>query len=163
MAALAIAIVGVLRHHSHGSFKPKAGIATEASAGDLRDFSSSKRPVYWIGPQQDGKLELTRTRSGSIFVRYLRPGAAIGDPTAKYTTVGTYRVRNAYPTLRRTARSPETVSFAAPRGATALWRRSKPTSVYLAWPRLNYLVEIYDPDPARARSLARRGKVARIS
>jgi hypothetical protein len=41
-----------------------------------------------------------------------------------------------------------------PGGGLAVWRSSAGTSVYVAYPRVKYLVEIFDPSPVRARALA---------
>jgi hypothetical protein len=161
VAGLAAAIVGALRLRDDGtSFEPKIGVPTAVSPGELRAYSKPSRPVYWAGAPQDEKMEFTR-KPGAVYVRYLDPGVEIGDKTARYTTIATYPVKNAHSVLRRSAGTAGAVSFRAPRGATGLWRKSRATSVYLAWPHLNYLVEIYDPSPTRARALAQSGTIRR--
>jgi hypothetical protein len=162
VAGFAAAIVGALSLRDHGtSFEPNVGVPTEASASELRAYSKPSRPVYWAGAPQDEKMEVTRN-ARAVYVRYLKPGAEIGDKTAGYTTIATYPVKGALSMLQRSARTAGAVSFRAPRGATALWRKSRATSVYLAWPHANYLVEIYDPSPTRARALAQSGTIRRV-
>jgi len=162
IAGLSAAIVGALSLRDHGtSFEPKVGVPTEASASELRAYSKPSRPVYWLGAPQDEKMEVTRNPR-AVYVRYLKPGTEIGDKTAGYTTIATYPVKGALSMLQRSARTAGAVSFRAPRGATALWRKSRATSVYLAWPHADYLVEIYDPSPTRARALAQSGTIRRV-
>jgi hypothetical protein len=136
------------------------GAPTAASASELESYASDHGPVYWIGPPQDGTLEVTRTARGT-YVRYLTGGAAVGDKSARYTTVGTYPMRGAYRRIATSARSDGFGSAPLHGGGLAAWNKSAPTSVYLAFPSRPYLVEVYDPSPQRARSLALSGVVQR--
>ena len=54
------------------------------------------------------------------------------------------------------------VSRAAPGGGLAIWSKKRPTSVYLAYPGSDYLVEVFDPSAERARELVLSGEVAPI-
>jgi hypothetical protein len=162
--ALAAAIVAVFRFRDGDhALKPKLGVPTAASVSQLHDFASGRQTVFWAGPPEEGKIELTKTRSGAVYIRYLTRGAKIGDPTARYTTIGTYSMQAAYAALQQSARSKGAVAFKAANEAFALWRRARPTSIYLAYRGTPYLVEIYDPNPRRARSLAKSGKINRVS
>ena len=142
-------------------FKLELGVPTEASAAQLGKYASSARPVYWIGAPQSGKLEVTRTASG-VFVRYLPAGVDIGDSSAGYTTVATYPVPNASSRLTGWARTATYAHAKGANGALAVWPRSRATSVYLAPGGADYLVEVYDPSPRRARSLALGGSVRQV-
>ncbi len=162
--ALVAAIVAAFRiRDGHHALRLKLGVPTAASVSQLHDFASRRQAVFWAGPPKEGKIELTKTRSGAVYVRYLTGGAKIGNPTARYTTIGTYSMPTAYATLHRSARSKGAVVFEAANGAFALWRRSRPTSIYLAYSGTPYLVEIYDLNPRRARSLAKSGKISSVS
>lgn len=155
---LVVAVFGLLRRGG-GGFHLDAGVPTAASAAQLRQYASPQRPVYWIGPpQQQGKLEVTRTSRG-IYVRYLPKGVALGNKSARYTTIATYPLTGAYTSLQHSARSAAFGSARLGDGGLAVWRKSPGTSVYLAYPRRSYLVEVYDPSPQRARSLALSGLV----
>jgi hypothetical protein len=44
-----------------------------------------------------------------------------------------------------------------------LWSLDRPTSVYVARPGSDLLVEVYSPDAEQARSLARGGTVTPLS
>ena len=164
LLAIAVTVVAAwrLRGDGHQGFKLPLGVATGASASDLRAFASPSRPVYWIGPANSGKLELTRTSNGAVYVRYLPEGVTVGDKAPNYTTVATYPTPNAYATTRRSASTRGFLQAKAPNGGLAVWRSSRATSVYLAYPKTDYLVEVYDPSPRRARSLALSARVRRV-
>ena len=162
--AVGITLFGVLRHRGRGkAFELKLGVPTAVSAGQIREFSSAGRPVYWVGPPKAGQLELWRIKSGAVYVRYLPPGVAVGDPSAGYTTIATYPWANAYATLVRRARAQGAVHATAARRGLAVWKLSRQTSVYLAYRGTDYLIEVYDPSPRRARTLALGRKIQPVS
>jgi hypothetical protein len=47
-------------------------------------------------------------------------------------------------------------------GGLAIASRQVPRSVYFAYPRSSYLIEVFDPSPAQARRLVLSGKVRPI-
>jgi hypothetical protein len=160
--AAAFAIVGIVKLVTKGTdgLELEAGVPTSASASALESYASDHGPIYWIGPPRNGALEVTRTVRGT-YVRYLTGGAEVGDKSAKYTTVGTYPMRGAYQRIVTSARSKGFDSARLDGGGLAAWNKSAPTSVYLAFPRLAYVVEVYDPSAQRARALALSGVVQR--
>ncbi|HEY7207677.1 MAG TPA: hypothetical protein VH416_05500 [Gaiellaceae bacterium] len=114
------------------------------------------QPIYWAGPTQGYTYELTRTANGNVYVRYLPPGVKAGAPGANYLIVVTYPFRNAYAALRRAAKGK---AILVPSGGLALVRSGYPKSVNIAFPHLNYQLEVYDPSPARSLSIATSGLV----
>jgi hypothetical protein len=158
-----LATFGVVKLATGGgeALKLDPGVPTAASASALRSYASDHGPVYWIGPSENGRLEVTRTSRG-IYVRYLTGTAALGDKSARYTTIGTYPMRGAFQRMTASARSNRFDSAKIPAGGLAAWSKSAPRSVYLAYPRRAYLVEVYDPSAQRARALALSGVVKRL-
>jgi hypothetical protein len=130
------------------------GVPTEASVADLRELAEPKRPVYWIGPPASGRLEVTKTERDAVYVRYLPPGVELGDSRPRYTTIATYASATAYRDLLRSRRSKGLKSRRIPGGGLAVWRKSPGTSVYVAYPGVKYLVEVFDPSRVRALGLA---------
>jgi hypothetical protein len=124
---------------------PQAGLA--ALAGSLR------HPIYWAGTMVGSTYELSQPWNGNVFVRYLPPRVRAGAKKL-YLTVGTYPVLNALEAVRRTARTSGARTIALRGGGLAVVDRSDPRSVYLAYPNSNYQVEVFDPSPARALSVA---------
>ena len=158
----AFVVVKLLAGDGTDGLTLKTGAPTAASASALQSYASDHGPVYWIGPSDDGTLEVTRTSRG-VYVRYLTGDAEIGDKAARYTTVATYPLRGAYQRMRASARSNGFGSAKLAGGGLAAWNKSAATSVYLAYPRRAQLIEVYDPSAQRARALALSGVVQRVN
>lgn len=140
----------------------EAGVPTEASVEDLRSFAHSLgHVVYWAGVLPGRKLELTHSRSGDVFVRYLPNQAPIGDRSPDFTTVATYPRSDAYAATDRAARRRGAVKRRAPGGGLAVGRK-RSRSVYLAYPGSDFLVEVYDPSERGAWNLALSGRVGPV-
>ena len=134
------------------------------SADALRAFAESARqPVYWAGERSGERLELTKTRPGNVFVRYLLGGAAAGDPRPKFTTVGTYPVKDAYESIRERGRNAQgTIEEKGPEDARVVIFAKRPTSVYVAYPQSHHLIEVYAPSAPAARRLALSDEISAI-
>jgi hypothetical protein len=146
-----------------GASPPQRAAATAASIRTLNVFAGSIRhPVYWAGAQPRFTYELSRTRDGRVYVRYLPPGVKLGDPEPNYLTVGTYPQRRAFATLRATATKQQARVIRLPGGGLAIQDRNRPASVYLAYPRSDYQIEVFDPKPGRARELVASGQVKAV-
>lgn len=132
----------------------------EASPTALPNFAlTTGYSVYWAGSIPARRLELTQTSGGRRFVRYLPDNALLGDRTQRFSTVATYPLPNAYVFAGESAACSGAVSTPAPAAGLAVWRCTRPTSVYLAYPGVPVLVEVYNPDAGRARGLALSGLV----
>jgi hypothetical protein len=115
--------------------------------------ASLGHPLYWAGPMPGSTYELTRPWNGSVFVRYLPRGVPVGTKHP-YLTVATYPVLGALAALRRTAASASAHTFDLPGGGLAVADDRDPKSIHLAFPNSDYQVEVFDPSPAAARSVA---------
>lgn len=120
------------------------------------------QPVYWVGPEKGVTYELKRTGDGSVFLRYLPHGVPVGSSTV-VRTIGTYPFPGAYSAVHRLSQEADTVWFTVRDGGIGVYRRSRPTNVYLAWPGLDYQVEVFDPQAVRALELARSPLLRRIA
>lgn len=124
----------------------------------LASFAGSHDgPVFWVGPIASRKLELSTTSAGT-FVRYLPLSASVGN-SERAITVATYPLRNAYSTAAGRAKSPQMTSRETVGGGLAVWSRTRPTSVYVAFAGVPHLVEVYAPDADQARTLALSGRI----
>jgi hypothetical protein len=128
-----------------------------SAAGLQAQSRSLHQAVYWAGPKAGYTYELTRTTTGRVYVRYLPPGAAVGAKGASYLIVATYPFPNAIRALKALARHGGGIPLAD--GSFVYVGSRAGTSVYLARPGMPYEIEIYDPSPARARSVAVSGDV----
>ncbi|HET6996957.1 MAG TPA: hypothetical protein VFI03_00075 [Solirubrobacterales bacterium] len=134
-----------------------------AAAADLIELEDSLgHGVYWAGERPPAQLELTEEASGSIYLRYLPPGAEAGDPRPQFLTVGTYPFTNAADGLRLTASKAGAKLEDAPGGGVLYVNPSSETSVYLAYPGSDLQIEVYDPTPGRALELIRSGAIGPV-
>jgi hypothetical protein len=123
------------------------------SAAGLKALVSGtlKQTVYWVGPKRGDVYELQRSANGSVYIRYLPPGVKAGDPRAAFLIVATYPFSNALQRLQGGANGAGTPLRG---GGFALVDAAHPTSVHVAFPGINYEVEVYDPSPSVARRVA---------
>ena len=134
-----------------------------ASVQSLRALAGAAgHPIYWAGPEPNVKYELTQVTDGRIFIRYLPKSAPIRTKHP-YPIVATYPVPNAYKAVRTAAKESGAVTFHTKRGGLAVYNQSATTNVYLAFPGSKYQVEVFDPNPSRARQLVRSGTIRPIA
>jgi hypothetical protein len=146
------------------STKQGPTLLTAATPYKLRVLSNrTGEPIYWAGDKPHVTYELTRTPDARIYIRYLPKGVPVGDRTAAYLLVATYPVKNAYKAVKTAAKESGAVKFTIARGGLAVYNRSAATNVYFAYPGSKYQVEVFDPNPARARQLVRSGAIRPIA
>jgi hypothetical protein len=134
-----------------------------ATPAALRELStSSKQPIYWVGPRPGQTYELTRTTGGRVYIRYLPANAKVGNRRADYTIVGTYPTENALTVLKDLAKQPNEKSVPAPGGGVAVYSTTAPTNVYVAFPGSDVQIEVFDPSAQKARRLVTSGRVAPV-
>jgi hypothetical protein len=134
-----------------------------ASVAELQAAAASSRtPFYWAGPRQGTRLELTRARTGAIFIRYLPPDARPGDPQP-FLTIAAYPRRNAFTEVRGASRNrtSETIHLAG--GGIAVYDPDRPRNVHLAYPGQAYQIEVFAPEDSVARELVSSGAVRPVS
>jgi hypothetical protein len=117
-------------------------------------------PIYWAGPQKGYTYELTRTSDGKAYVRYLPKGVKVGDPRGDFTIVVTYPFKNSYNALKA-ATGKDAIDV--PGGGIAAVALGYPRSVRMAFPGVDYQIEVYNPSPARSLSTALSGNVKPVS
>ncbi len=100
--------------------------------------------------------ELTETSGGNIFVRYLPKGVHVGDPRASFLAIGTYPYSGALKALQTIAKGKGT---ALTGGGLAVTTAGHPGNIHIAYPGLAYQIEVYDPVPGRAHTIALSGRV----
>jgi len=171
LAAMAVAalvaalVVGwlLLRGGGASNHLPAGNTPALVTKAQLTEFArSNDQPVYWAGPRADWAYELTVTDGGRVYVRYLPRGAKAGDPRSSFLTVGTYPGEDAYPNLKKVSTGPAVHSNLLPDGGLLVAPKSLPKSVYLAYPKRDYQVEVYDVTAGAARRLALNGLITRV-
>lgn len=140
-----------------GANHPRATIVSPIapvalSASGLRTLAGAVgQPIYWAGPARGHRYELTRTSAGNVYIRYLPRGVEAGATGAKYLVVTTYPQRGAFAALR--AAGGKELSVAGSRGI-AVVEPNRATNVRVAFPGVDYEIEVYDPSPRVARAIA---------
>jgi hypothetical protein len=149
-----------------GGGTPAVGEPSAAHAATVEEIEELARsleyPIYWAGPLPGRTYELTSTRSGRVYIRYLPRGVAVGDRNPRYLTIGTYPQANGYAALRAASRRPNTISRQAAGGALIVYDRTHPRSAYFSFPGARFQVEVFDPEPGRARRLTLSGRIERV-
>jgi hypothetical protein len=120
---------------------------------------SLHRPIYWAGPRPGFNYEVTQTTLGNLYVRYLPPGVQVGDKRARFLIVVTYPFAGALPALKKVAANR---AISLPGGGIAFVDPGYPKSVHMAFPGVDYQVEVFDPLPRISRRVALSGKIRTI-
>lgn len=129
----------------------------EVSPEELSEFAQLQT-IYWAGEIPGTKLELTVNEVGNLFLRYIDEDAEIGtsDP---YLTISTYPADPALELLQTEAQRTGAETEELPGGGLVMIDADSPTNVYLAYPGGDFQVEVYDPDPEKARSIVTDGEL----
>lgn len=117
--------------------------------------------MYWVGPRAGVRYDLRQATNGQIQIRYLPRGAEAGSKTPQLT-VGTYPLRTAFAVTDALSKRSGEVRILLPGGGVAAFAKARPTNVYLAYHGSEYQIEVFHPDPGRARQLVLAGVVAPI-
>jgi hypothetical protein len=133
-----------------------SGPVALSASGLATLVQAAGQTVYWVGERPGVQYELSQNDT-QTYVRYLPTGVAAGDER-QLLTIGTYPVDNAYDVTAGTREQGAEV-IDIPGGGVAAVSAKQPTSVYVAFPDVDYQIEVYDPDPAVARKLATSGAV----
>ncbi len=142
----------------------QARAARIVSAAALQAFAKSQpAPVFWAGTKSGTSFELTAAGNGRVYVRYLRPGIAAGSPRPDFLTVGTYAQSDALAHVRAAGRQQSAVTITLSGGGLAVYSRSRPTNIFLAYPAANTQIEVYDPSAREARTLVQTGAIRPIA
>ena len=115
--------------------------------------------VYWAGSIPDTELEVTESEDGSVLVRYLQDGAAVGEGQTEFLAIGSYPLVDTKKTMEEFAEQPGAIVRQTPDGREVMTTKQRPTNVYFASPDDTLQIEVFDPSPTKAMSLARSGDV----
>jgi hypothetical protein len=157
--ALAAGLIIWLARRDKGTSTPSFN-ATAVSATQIKRLAASiGHPVFWAGPKREYTYELTRAPNGAIFVRYLPPGVKVGSKKT-YLTVATYPFPGAFPALQAVVRQRGVTRLTVAHGGLAEVAKKDPQSVHVAYPGVDFQVEVYDPTPGAATGLVAAGQLA---
>ena len=131
------------------------------SASGLRTIAGAvTQPIYWAGPKAGYRYELRRTDNGNVYVRYLPPGAKAGASGSDYMVVATYPFQGAFDAIKKVSGGRK---IEVPGGGIGQIASNYPNSVHLAFPKVDYQIEVYDPSAEQALAVATSGQVKPVS
>lgn len=140
-----------------------AGTPAEASVTELRAMAQeADTPIYWAGTAPGTRFEVTKTRGGKVFVRYLPPDVEVSDKRPDFLTVGSYPYPRAYAVADESSSQEGMARAPAPGGGLAVWNEERPSSVYVAYPGSELLVEVFSPKASEAQRLVLEGAVGPV-
>jgi hypothetical protein len=161
-AAAAVVVFLLIRDGGSDGTEPEKTVSA-ASLEEIQALPASVgHPVYWAGPRAGMTYELTRTRRGDVYIRYLPAGVEVGDKRPTFLTVGTYPYARAIENARAQSKRPGAFGRSIAGRGIAYSLPNKTKSVFFAYPRLDYLYEVYDRRPLRARRLVLSGRIRPI-
>jgi hypothetical protein len=149
----------VLRDSSGSSSSDSSATAALVTPAELEQLAAAEgHPVYWLGPRPGHTYELTRASNGSIFVRYLPQGVEVGSPDP-YLTVVTYPFAGALAALQEVAKESGSTELDVADGGLGVVSSTYPQSVHVAYPDLDYQIEVYDPTAGLATAAVAGGEL----
>lgn len=116
--------------------------------------AEQKLSVYWTGPISDATYTLNASQTGQVFVRYVEKGQQCDGQTQEFRVIATYSLAGAFESTRAAGNQANGVSLENNDGSIVYFNRESPTNVYVAYPNIDYQIEIYDPNPKKAVLLA---------
>ncbi|MEI8066672.1 MAG: hypothetical protein WCH42_04995 [Actinomycetes bacterium] len=121
-----------------------------------------KHSVYWAGTIANSSYELTITKSGSVYVRYLAAGVTAGSPEASLT-IGSYPKTGAFEQLQTWGKAAGALTVKDKGGALVYRQTATSKNAYFAFKNSALLVEVFSPVPNAAFDLIQSGKVVQVS
>lgn len=156
----ATTLLGISQNRASGNLEWRASALkgkfamTENQLGDL--VQAEKLTVYWTGPMAKTLYALDATKKNQTVLRYL-PEKSNGEAAEKITdtrVIGTYFSPSAFSDSLNVATKYTNVSFKNVDGNLVFFPKERRTGVFVAIPNSKYQIEIFDPIPGQALSVA---------
>ena len=118
--------------------------------------------VYWAGPVSGAKYTLAVPAEGQAYVRYLPNGDGLTDTQPNYVVIATYTTTDAFRATQAAGNQSNGVTFINAEGAAVYYNKDTPTNVYVAYPNLNYQIEVFNPIAKTALDIASKQGALRL-
>jgi hypothetical protein len=118
--------------------------------------------VYWAGPVDGAKYTLSVPVEGQAYVRYLPNGEGINDTAANYVVIATYVTPNAFASTQAAGNQTNGVTFINAQGAAVFYSKETPTNVYVAYPNIDFQIEVFSPLAKTALDIASKQGALRL-
>ena len=136
-------------------------VETAHSAAELERLVARIRHfVFWVGPKPNFDYELSRFADGTTQIRYVPAGSTAGSGST--ATVATYPFLNPYYALNALAAQQGSVRLDV-RGGIGVHGATDTTSVYVAFPGVDYQIGVFDPTAGAAAHAALTGQLRPVN
>ncbi len=147
------------KHHKH-NLTTAIGPRSLSVDGLRAEAATIGTPIYWIGPKRGYRYEFTRTTKDRLYIRYLPKGVGAGKKEGQLLIVATYPWYKPYKALHKASKGR---GVTGPDGSFIIPARPGDTkSVLVAYPKAAFEIEVYDPTPGRAATIAEQGKLTTV-
>lgn len=160
-AILTALIVLGLTQQISPTLSDRTTLAAQTSGGVCLTESELKSIIrdnniqaYWTGPLKNATYTLNSSTAGQVFIRYVPEGEKCDDVRPNFRVIATYQESDAFATTESAGTTADGVSLLNADGSIVYFNKNVPTNIYLAYPGIDYQIEIYDPDPKEAVSIA---------
>jgi hypothetical protein len=118
--------------------------------------------VYWAGPVEGAKYTISAPAEGQVYVRYLPNGEGLTDTKANYVVIATYATLDAFTSTQAAGNQTNGVTFINTEGAAVFYSKDAPTNVYVAYPNIDFQVEVFSPIAQTALDIASKQGALRL-
>ena len=152
--------------------------AVEVSTSTFAEVSTGKVPltekelisavkqlgvdVYWAGPVDGAKYTLSSPAEGQVYVRYLPNGEGLADTKPNYLVIATYATPDAFTATQAAGNQTNGVTFINTQGAAVFYSKETPTNVYVAYPNIDFQIEVFSPIAKTALDIASKQGALRL-
>lgn len=166
--AIAVGLIGSL---AINVFQSKASVESGKLSGEVAMTASELEEVvkqngleiYWGGPRSGYQYTVDATNKDALILRYIKVNSKPSDFVSNSRVIATYQSKDAFTNSIAAAERPENTGFRNPDGSVVFYATQKNTAVYVAFPKKNVQIEIYDPIAGQALSLAiLQGQISKV-
>jgi hypothetical protein len=169
-------LVGWITHNNISSKNPNKSTSVAGKLREVTPFgpeivsaddvkkavSNVGHALYWVGEKANEQLEMTITKNGSVYVRYLPLGVKV-ETKEQYLTVVTFSDPSGYAHLQLSAKNVGAISAADTGGAFVVESSKNSLNAYFAYNNYPIQVEVFTTTPGKAWDLIQTGQVRLVN
>jgi hypothetical protein len=118
--------------------------------------------VYWAGPVDGAKYTVSAPADGQVYIRYLPNGEGLNDTKANYVVIATYATPDAFTSTQSAGNQTNGVTFINTQGGAVFYSKDAPTNVYVAYPNIDFQIEVFSPIAKTALDIASKQGALRL-
>jgi hypothetical protein len=162
IAALMVWVAVETTRVSSTAQAPNTTVTANSVAELESQVAAIRHWVFWVGPRNGVTYELTQQSDGTVRIRYLPRGAAAGS-SGSYLTVATYPFLNPFSVIAGIGRQSNATAVHVPGSGVGAYPTSDPSDVHVAYPGVDFQIEVFDPTPGAAPKIVNSGQLTPVS